>query len=522
MIWRSRLCCAILFGLLVGLGCGHREAPQPPPQKIPAPIRDLSVVQRGEELLFTFTYPQTTISGLPVDDIIAIELWEYTVPVPELRIEGEEDDEGSEEGEDGDETDSAESTETDGGGEVDSGEDAGAEGSSAQVESGGDVATEADATAGAEAAGDDAPSAEDGAGIAPDAGREFDDLPDPEAAFLDPAIEGETETRGVRHVPEEDSADAAAAEGEGEEDSGEEVEIEGEEDGDEDEGGEEDGEDEEEPSRASPPKESLIELDGREFTAGAKLALTLADDELLAAIRGDRVHARLPLARIEPGEKEGKAYGVKSFQRLARASGFSNLVLIIPRVPPEPPADVEAEPGANGVRLSWSYDGPEPKGFRIYRRDPALPSFGDSIGTIGGDLDRFLDAGAVYGASYVYAVSTVIHQTPLVESELSAEIEVSYVDTFPPSPPTELVALPEVGVVRLLWDASDDEDVVGYIVLRSDGDGPFRPLFDEPRPGLDYADRTVSSGRRYTYQVLAVDAEGNRGEPEETGEVRVP
>ena len=58
--------------------CGHKEPPKPPPSKIPAPISDLGIQQRGEEILLTMSYPSVTLGGLPIDELEALEIWKMS------------------------------------------------------------------------------------------------------------------------------------------------------------------------------------------------------------------------------------------------------------------------------------------------------------------------------------------------------------------------------------------------------------------------------------------------------------
>ncbi len=413
---------ALLVGIALGLslmGCGHKDDPQPPPQKIPEPIRDLEVTQRGSELIVSFTYPQVTISGLPIDDIVAIEFWEYEIAVPELIVRDDDDEETSEELED------------------------------AQPES------------------DTEPSEE---------------TPPP--------------------APEPEESEPQAVEDEGELDD--------------------EGEDEGAAPVATTSKEALLEVDPREFAGASRLRHTLAGATLSSAVSGPEVEFRLPLDQIEPGEKTALVFAVKSFQSLKRASAFSNLVKIIPRVAPDPPTEVELEATRNGVKLSWLFEGEEPLEFRFYRRDRLAPIFADHFGIREGDGDRFLDGTAQLGNSYSYAISAVINRTPLVESELSKPVEIEFVDTFPPETPDDLVVLTEVGTARLLWEGSPDVDVAGYAIYRRTGSGEFERLNQEPLRQNEYRDTTAASGRTYTYRVVAIDHEGNASDPSEEVEVRIP
>lgn len=66
--------------------CGRKESPRPPASKVPAKIIDLEVQQRGMEFLLTMTYPSTTMGGLALSEIEAVEIWEvvrYVSPLVE-------------------------------------------------------------------------------------------------------------------------------------------------------------------------------------------------------------------------------------------------------------------------------------------------------------------------------------------------------------------------------------------------------------------------------------------------------
>ncbi len=73
--------------LLMAAGCGKKEPPKPPASRIPAAIDDLTLQQRGTELLMSMTYPTTTIGGLALADIESVELWEFIRPLPTPQVE---------------------------------------------------------------------------------------------------------------------------------------------------------------------------------------------------------------------------------------------------------------------------------------------------------------------------------------------------------------------------------------------------------------------------------------------------
>jgi predicted small lipoprotein YifL len=97
-----------------------------------------------------------------------------------------------------------------------------------------------------------------------------------------------------------------------------------------------------------------------------------------------------------------------------------------------------------------------------------------------------------------------------VESEPSDRTAASCivpVDTVPPVAPTGLSATALDGEVQLRWEPNGEEDLRGYIVLRSEaGDDTLVELTrDGPRTETRFTDDTVVAGRTYTYVVQAVD-----------------
>ena len=75
--------------LLVGLtGCGYVGDPQPPALKIPKPVLDLRVIERGSKLEVSFTMPVATGEGLPVREAGEIDLRIGPAPAPPFEMNG--------------------------------------------------------------------------------------------------------------------------------------------------------------------------------------------------------------------------------------------------------------------------------------------------------------------------------------------------------------------------------------------------------------------------------------------------
>jgi predicted small lipoprotein YifL len=80
--------------LPLAAACGKKGDPLPPPRAVPARTERLAVRQRGVELLLDFPYPQTTVAGLALGGIHAVEVEEAVRPAPPegqpLAVDGRE------------------------------------------------------------------------------------------------------------------------------------------------------------------------------------------------------------------------------------------------------------------------------------------------------------------------------------------------------------------------------------------------------------------------------------------------
>jgi hypothetical protein len=62
--------------------CGKEGPPAPPLKLVPAPARDLTVLQRGPQLLFELGYPTATPAGGVLGGITGLEVHEVMAPAP--------------------------------------------------------------------------------------------------------------------------------------------------------------------------------------------------------------------------------------------------------------------------------------------------------------------------------------------------------------------------------------------------------------------------------------------------------
>lgn len=271
------------------------------------------------------------------------------------------------------------------------------------------------------------------------------------------------------------------------------------------------------------PKESLIEVRGRDFAAIATLALSREGDQLDSAVIGDKIFVRVPIDEVMMGG-EGDEILVLAARTLIdnkKASPFSNLVKLFPRTPPTAPVDLSVEATPDGVQVEWEVS-TDAIGYRVYRRNSKVRDYAEPLYKAREGLGSHLDRTALFGDRYIYTVTSVGNLDPLVESAVAAEHEVDFKDRFPPASPTEVVALAETGRVRLLWQPSSSSDTQGYWIYRQDPGEGFHPVNTELVVGSEYLDRDLASGLTYRYYILAADAKENLSEASEEIEVRVP
>lgn len=201
-----------------------------------------------------------------------------------------------------------------------------------------------------------------------------------------------------------------------------------------------------------------------------------------------------------------------------RDAGWSDYKIVNVEPPLPAPTNFHVAADPKGVALTWAATGPSQ--FRIFRQagpgkteqqeKPALLATSNET--------NYIDISAEFGKTYQYFIQAVRGS---VESNLVGPETITPKDVFPPSVPTGLTASLGVGTVELAWNRNTESDLKEYRVLRSQEGGPFAEI----ARGLDgptYSDHAVESGKRYRYQVLAVDEKGLPSAPSAPVEIAVP
>ncbi len=142
------------------------------------------------------------------------------------------------------------------------------------------------------------------------------------------------------------------------------------------------------------------------------------------------------------------------------------------------------------------------------------------------DAGGTTDPSAHKGDTYTYTAqrvrSVTLHGHQLeMRSPVSSPVTLLLTDTFPPLPPTGLVAVPagSGSAIDISWEASTETDLAGYHVYRQELTASGQPigtaqrLTQTPLTGPAFHDATAIADHHYAYRVTAIDATGNESAP---------
>ncbi len=168
--------------------------------------------------------------------------------------------------------------------------------------------------------------------------------------------------------------------------------------------------------------------------------------------------------------------------------------------PPLPtPSALKAENVEAGVKLTWQ--GAAPK-YRIFR---AIAATGPEPLAESAHAE-YVDETTEYDKTYEYRVQGITDD--FHGSEVTAPVAITPVDIFPPAVPGALTATLGVNTIELAWTRNVEKDFKGYNVYRSTGGAPFEKIA-ELIPAPTYSDSKIEPGKKYRYEVSAVDLKGN-------------
>ncbi|MEP6801994.1 MAG: fibronectin type III domain-containing protein [Acidobacteriota bacterium] len=258
------------------------------------------------------------------------------------------------------------------------------------------------------------------------------------------------------------------------------------------------------------------------FYRDAERIASLPVAEIARRTRGASIVFQDPLPPLfaRKPAPAGAAYAVVSVRRGGEKSPLSNLVTIAPEVPPGAPVILAVTPEEGRVCVEWL--APETDllgrapvsigGYFVYRRILPEEEFAAPLNAVPVTGTGFVDPSPPYGA-LVYTLRATVPGKPKIEGAAALEAALDYRDVFAPPAPPRLDALPETGLVRLVWDPVGAPDLAGYAVFRSEGGAPSTRLNRELSVDSFFNDATALPGHRYVYTVRAFDRAGNASAP---------
>jgi len=257
----------------------------------------------------------------------------------------------------------------------------------------------------------------------------------------------------------------------------------------------------------------------------AEVATIRMTDPAPAVVSGARV--TLPdRATLTAGRRY--TYVVLAEDAHGRVSLPSSRVTATYIATPNAPVEVRAAAGDREIRLDWKppaqlRDGTASTDPLVYEvlRAPGADEPLAVIATTASNATEFVDRGLENERSYVYALRAVrTAQETLGRGPLSDRVTAMPVDSTPPEPPTDLVAVPSQATVRLAWAASPAPDVARYVVYRAREGGALERVGSTVPPVITFTDRDVPVGR-WRYAVSAQDQSSRANESTRSVEVTV-
>jgi fibronectin type 3 domain-containing protein len=172
---------------------------------------------------------------------------------------------------------------------------------------------------------------------------------------------------------------------------------------------------------------------------------------------------------------------------------------------PAAPTGLEATAGDATVSLNWNNSGEgDLAGYYVYRSTNPGPPYNRLNSTPITNSD-YIDNTVTNSITYYYVVTAI--DTSLNESVYSSEVSATAAagDT-PPAAPTGLTVIPGEANVPLDWNDSNEIDLSGYNVYRSETSGNgYSKLNGWLLSDSNYVDNITTHDTIYYYVVTAVD-----------------
>jgi len=204
---------------------------------------------------------------------------------------------------------------------------------------------------------------------------------------------------------------------------------------------------------------------------------------------------------IPAGDWIGKStvLAVRATGPKGKPSTWSNSVSLVVIPPLATPSTLKVQNVEKGVELTWTGMGPR---YRIFRAEGE----GQPQQLADSDGPRYLDETTAYGTRYRYLIQAIASENQW--SVVTEAAVITPVDTFSPAVPEGLSAVPTPRSIELAWTRNTETDFMGYNIFRSVDNAPFEKiatLVEAPT----FSDSKIEAGKKYRYEVSAVDLTGN-------------
>jgi hypothetical protein len=241
------------------------------------------------------------------------------------------------------------------------------------------------------------------------------------------------------------------------------------------------------------------------------------------------------------------AYRLQIFNAAERSAGLSAPVFAAAGAAPPPVQQLRVTPTRDGSVIEWQRQSTTSRveldrifasAPKTHAPSPAKPKSSLQLApsnpteirlttpTDQTDAGGTTDPTAHKGETYTYTaqrIRTVTlngHHLEL-RSSISSPITLFINDTFPPQPPTGLVAVSAGtgAAIDLSWEPNTETDLAGYHVYRQELDASNQPHGTSQRltqttvTGPGFHDATAIAGHHYAYRVTAIDDTGNESPP---------
>lgn len=217
------------------------------------------------------------------------------------------------------------------------------------------------------------------------------------------------------------------------------------------------------------------------------------------------------LAEKEAPKLPTLRYYVLTWIKKKKPSEPSNKVEIGYSLPPTLPKGFTATSTPNGLKVAWdvvTLDCQENELTQdvLYeiREQGSPPSKAVTV-----EQPEYLDRDVTDNTQYSYLV---VAKSGEARSQPAETPLFTYIDTFPPEAPRNIIFSAGQSSVSFLWEPNVEADFLGYNVYRREEGGNWEKLNQEPLTANSFVDNTIVKAQRYQYYFTTLDSSRQKNE----------